>query len=532
MSNYMSPEIVITQYEKCSQDKQNFMRVWQDISDLIVPTKNDILNVSIPGESKYNNIYDNTPIVSNEYLAGALHGMLTSPTSPFFGLSTGNLDLDNDDDVREWIQDVVRTMHDQLNNSNFQTEVHEYYINLCGFGNGPLLIEEDVKEMFRFSSRSLKEVCIHENSKGYVDTFYRSFKYKPRDFMDEFDQKDLPQEIKDDFKNGKTNEREVIHTVYPRELLQDYTQSKFPFISQYVLREKKINLSVGGYREFPLVFGRWSRVSGEDYGRGPGERALPSARTLNEMKKTTIRGAQKVVDPPVQMPDDGFVLPLITRPSGINYYRAGSQDRVESMFNDSRIDFGYQAMDREIVAIREAFYVDQLKLREGPQMTATEVQERIDQALKIMAPMLGRQQSEFLAPLIMRCYGIMERRGAFKKPPPKITGKLLKIYFSSVMAQALRSSEITNIQRTFQATAPLVAVNPNVMDNVNADKTFKRIAKLQNFPQECLNKEGEVQKIRQQKQEAAQQQAAMAKAQASADTVGALSQAAKNVQPG
>ena len=49
-------------------------------------------------------------------------------------------------------------MHMVINNSNFQTEIHEYYLNLVGFGNGPLWMEEDVENVVRFASRHVKEV--------------------------------------------------------------------------------------------------------------------------------------------------------------------------------------------------------------------------------------------------------------------------------------------------------------------------------------------------------------------------------------
>lgn len=528
---YLSAEKVLEQFQHCSNEKLMQSSIWQAIKDIMLPTKSDPLNESSPGEAKFNQIFDSTAMVSLEDLASALHGMLSNPTSFFFGLTTGEPDFDNDDEVRLWIQDVVRKMHMVLNNSNFQTEVHEYYLDLVGFGNGPLLMEEDVNDIVRFSERPLKEITIKENSKGRIDTFYRHFKLSPRGFYDEFGEENVPDFIKEQYKDGKTVEHEVIHAVYPKELAGYDSKSKFPFISQYILKEKKKDILVKGYREFPLVFGRWTKTAGESYGRGCGEKALPEAKTLNEMVKTTVRGAQKVVDPPLQMPDDGFILPLITRPAGVNFYRAGSQDRVEPIFNDSRVDFGFQVIEQKTMKIREAFYVDRLKLRDGPQMTATEVNERIEQALRFMSPMLGRQQAEFLSPMVMRLYGICERRGLFKPAPAKLKNKSLKIYYSSVMAAAQRMSEMTQIQRTFQAMAPLVAVNPMVMDLINADKTAKHIAKLQNFPQECLNNEREIAGVRQARQEAQANAQAQAEAQTGADTINKVSSAVKNLRP-
>lgn len=506
-----APEIVLKRYEASKSNRMLFESLWQDIADVCIPRKNDIMHTNVPGERKGRSIFDSTAMTSLEQLAGALHGMLTSPTAYFFSLSTGNPDTDQIDDVRMWIQDTVRQMHDTMNNSNFQTEVHEYYIDLCAFGGGALSIEDDAADIVRFTSRPLKEIYVDENSKGIIDTVYRCFKWSPRDLVDEIGYKVLPEEIQKEYDDGKASEYEVVHAIYPRVYKEGKQPSKVihTFVSQYILVAKEVLLSEEGFREFPMIYGRWSKVSGEKYGRGAGEKALPEALTVNKMTEVTLRGAQKVVDPPLQAPDDGFVMPLITRPGGLNYYRAGSNDRITPIFNDSRIDFGFQAIDSRTTKIREAFYTDQLKLREGPQMTAAEVQERSEQALRFLSPMLGRQQYEFLAPMVSRVYALMNRRGKFKPAPKQLAGKPLIIKFASVVAMAQRYSEMTSISRTFNALAPLAAIDPAVYDNIDTDKSFKIIAGLQNFPQEMIRRTTDVGNMRAQRQQQQQQQQQM-----------------------
>ena len=52
-------------------------------------------------------------------------------------------------------------------------------------------------------------------------------------------------------------------------------------------------------------------------------------KMLNKMSEVTIRAAQKQVDPPLLVPDDGFMLPIRTVPGGLNFYRSGTRDRIE-----------------------------------------------------------------------------------------------------------------------------------------------------------------------------------------------------------
>jgi hypothetical protein len=518
---YRAPEKIIERFNELDSGRWNFLNIWQSVADLMIPFKNDIIKVNAPGESKFNNVYDSTAMSSLEYLAGALHGMLTSPTQYFFGLTTGNFETDQRDDVRLWVQDTIRTLHDIINNSNFQTEVHEYYIDLCGFGNGAIFEEEDIKDVVRFTSWPLKSVVIDENFKGEIDCVYYKYKVTTRAIMDEFSKNPnalIPDKVKQSYDNKKDQEWEIIHAIYPRDLAYG-PPSKFPFISQHVFVEGKADILVGGFREFPLIYGRWKKVSGEMYGRGPGETALPDARVINEMAKVTLRAAQKVVDPPLMAPDDGFVMPIITRPAGINYYRAGSNDKIEPLFNGAQIDFGFQAIDSKRQSIRQAFFIDQLQLNQtGPMKTATEVNTLVEQALRFLSPMLGRQQNEFLAPMVERTYGIANRRGLLKQAPPALAGKKLSIVYSSVMAMAQRMSEMQNIQRTFASIAPIMSLDPRAGLNFNADRSVRHIAKISGFPQEMLNTEKERDAIKQQQAQAeanlqaASQQAQNAKA--------------------
>jgi hypothetical protein len=531
---YLGAEKHIERYNKLKGNRGNFENIWQQVADVMIPFKNQIQKSSSPGESKLNDIYDSTAMISLEYLAGALHGMMTSPTSIFFYLSSGDPKFDSRDSVRMWLQDTVRAMHDALNGSNFQSEVHEYYIDLCGQGNGSLFMEEDDKEIVRFCSWPLGEVVVDENSKGVIDTYYHMYRLNARGMADEFGIPNLPERVRSCLENGRSDEFEILDCVHPKMKgeMNDKVNPKFPFISRSIFVPDKSDIHVGGFREFPLIFGRWSKVSGEIYGRGPGEKALPEAKVLNEMTKVTLRAAQKHVDPPLQAPDDGFIMPLITKPAGINYYRPGSQDRIEPIFANGQVDFGFQAIDMKRAQIREAFYVNQLALREGPQMTATEVNQRVEQALRFLAPMLGRQQSEFLSPLVSRLYAIMSRRGMLPAVPPELDGKPLKIVYSSVMAMAQRLSEMQNIQRTFSAITPLASIDPKVMHNFNVDRGARYIARMHNFPQEMLNTEKERDTIRKQLADAQAQaqetQNNMAQAQTLNDVMSATAKTQAN----
>jgi hypothetical protein len=526
------PKKVIEICNALKAERSNYEQLWQELADYGMPRKDDVVTQNTPGQKKYVNLLDSTMMTSNELLAATLHGLLTNPSSYFFALTTGNPLLDAYDTTRFWLQSTARKIHNVLNNSNFQTEVHELYLDECCFGFSPMQIEEDTELIVRFNTRPIREVYCKENSKGVIDTLYRIYKATAQDLMDDFGEKSLPKKVLDAQKESKPDKFEVIHALYPRSIVPDDKGSeKFKYVSQYILVSEKANLSVKGFYEFPYVVPRWTKAAGEVYGRGPGEKALPEAKTLNKMTETTLKGAQKVVDPPLQAPDDGFVMPLATKPGGLNYYRSGSEDRIEPIFADARIDFGYQAIEMKQRQVREAYYIDQLKLREGPQMTATEVMERTEQAMRFLAPMLGRQQFEFLQPLIERVYSIMERRGEIDDVPQELAGIPLKVQYISVVAMSQRLSEVQAVRRTMQDIAPFMSIDPNARDNFNCDNAIKGIAKLHNFPQEMLNTQNEIGSIREQRSKEIQAQQQVSQGMNEADQISKIATAASKVMP-
>ena len=75
-------------------------------------------------------------------------------------------------------------------------------------------------------------------------------------------------------------------------------------------------------------------------GRSPAMVALPDVKMLNLMSKTIIQAAQKQIDPPLLVPDDGFLLPIRTQPGGLNFFRSGSRDTITPLNTGANIPIG------------------------------------------------------------------------------------------------------------------------------------------------------------------------------------------------
>jgi hypothetical protein len=497
---------LLSRYEKLEGQRQNWETHWQEVADYMQPRKADVTKQRARGDKRMEQVFDSSPIQAVELLSASLHGMMTNPSTPWFTLRFKDEDIDNEDEAKIWLESATEVMYTAFNRSNFQQEIFELYHDLITFGTAAMFIEEDDEDIIKFSTRHINEVFIAENDKGRIDTIYRRFNISARAAMQKFGEA-VSSDVQSAFKKDPYKEVEILHAVYPRSDFNPNKKDKknMPFESVYIEFKNGNELSVSGFREFPFVVPRYLKASNEIYGRSPAMTALPDVKMLNEMCKTTIKAAQKQVDPPLLVPDDGFLLPVRTVPGGLNFYRSGTRDRIEPLNIGANNPLGLNMEEQRRDAIRAVFYVNQLQLQQGPQMTATEVIQRNEEKMRLLGPVLGRLQSELLKPLIDRVFAILLRNNMLPQAPEFLSGRDIEIEYVSPLAKAQKSTELQSIMRAIEILGSLANVAP-VFDYVNFDNLVKHLADIVGMPQKLLKSQNEVNA---QRQQAAQQQEQM-----------------------
>ena len=515
---------IIKLMDSMATDRSNFESIWEEIGKYIVPFKDDVTSDLVPGSKKGHTIFDSTGVRSNTELASALHGFLTNPTEQWFGFQTGDEEVDSRDDVQKYFQTVALILMNTMNNSNFQTAIAETFEEIGSFCTAVMKVVEDDEFDIRFLTHPIRWYYIKENSKGIVDTIYHRFEMTVPQLIDEYGEENIPPELLDGYQRIADRKHEV------RILIAPWKKYRLPkgkhgmgYVSIHILTNSSSRdnnrhvLKLDGYFENPFIVARWSKVPGEVYGRGPGFKALPEIKLLNKYRETRIENIQLRTTPPIQVPDDGVLLPVRIAPRAINFYRSGSKDRID------KIDLGGDMRaDNEEVAelkqsIREAFLLDKLQIREADRMTAQETAIRRDENLRLLSPNLTRFNSELFRPMIERSYRVLERRGRFPEPPPILNGKDVKITYLSQIARAQKTARADSVTRTIQLIAPMLNAKPEMMDNFDGDEMSRYAASTFDLPHKILTDVEEVKKIRQARQKAqmeiAQQQQQMQQAE-------------------
>ena len=494
---------------------------WQEILDYVMPRKADIVTKRTKGEKRAEILFDSTAITSSNLLAASLQGTLTSSSLQWFHIRTRTPELNRERDVQLFLEDSAKRMYDAFNDSNFNTEVHEMYLDLVTIGTGALFVEEGLegyeKSGLHFKALHIAEFYIQENTKGFIDTLYRKYKLTARQAVQEFGEENVGEKILQANKEKPDKNFNFIHAVEPTadyEKQMGKANTRLPFHSCHVCEEDKMIVRGGGYNEFPYLVVRWSKATGEVYGRSPSYNALPDIKTLNKAVELGLKAWSKAIDPPLLVQDDGVIGRVRMTPGGITVIRNDSA--VKPFIGGANMQLNDFKENQLRTAIRQAYYSDQLQLQQGPQMTATEVQVRYELMQRLLGPTLGRFQSEFLNPLIERVFGLMVRANALQELPEILDGQTIDIEFVGPLARSQRMEEAVAVERLYQLAMQVTQLDPNVMDVIDHDKAIRMRAELLGVPKNILRGIEEVNQMREAKAQMAamQQQVMMEKEQA------------------
>lgn len=495
-------------FNQMASDRATFNAQWDEVAKVVCPDAARFSSeFNTPGERRNQELYDSTGVHANELLASGFYSLLTSPSQRWFELLTNDDDVNADREVELWLREVSNRMYAEMSRptTGFITAVHEVYHSLGAFGNGILFVtESDDLKSLRFVSLPLQECYFAESAGTRVDTLYRKYKRTAAQLVKTFGINAVSDHTRELYEKNNNQEKiDVLHIIEPKQDSREYQ-------SCYIEYELGHILSKGRFEECPFMCPRFYKTSYEVYGRGPGSSALPDLKMLQQIAKTTIKGAQKIVDPPLMIPDQGFIGDIRTMPGGISYFRSGlsSEDRIIPLQTGGNPGLGVDLSQDIRARVREMFYIDQLQLNNGPQMTATEVIQRTEERMRLLGPVTGRAQAELLGPCVIRTFGLLSRAGRLPNPPEIMMDPSVKlrVVYQSPMMKAQEQTEANGLLRVTQLVAPFMSIDPSVMDVFNPEAIARGVGHMYSLNPNFFRSEEEVQAIRQQRAEQQQQQ--------------------------
>jgi len=501
---------VVQMFDRMKLEKQEYEATLQEIKDLVRPHAADFNRRGTTGDVRSTAIYDSTPVQAADELTNALTSNTTPSTERWFGFEAdGDPELNRDPEAIKWFEEVADIVYAEYSNSRskFYPSVYETNADLVAFGTDNLGQEWDAENgHILFRAHPLADTYLSQDWTGTIDSVCRELEYDTRQLVQQF-----PQAAEwDDFKNDTKQEKKwcVIHSVHPRKDASAgaYSAKGKPFASCWVLKDKCVTLSEGGYDSLPYHTTRWSVMPGEIYGRGPAMLCLPSIRLVNRMQYTLLKAAERAVLPPMVVPNDGFAPQIKIGPDSLIFKEPGAEN-IEFLRYEGSLPVTMEMVEMVRNDVRKSFYADWVKFNQkSERQTAYEISELVDQQLRMMGGVNGRLNNEKFGPCLSRTVELLSSHRKLPEAPQILQGKRFKISYQSIAARAQISSKATAIGRFMQESIPMFQVNPEAIDAIDVDALIQESAYYRGVPRRIIRSVEAIQTLRQDREQQRQMQ--------------------------
>ena len=494
-------------------------RTWdshfQELGEYMRPRRADFTTTRHPGQKRTERQFDGVPMQAARGLASALDALLKPKTEKWFTGSTGDEELDDQPEVKAWLEEATDITYDQLYSpeSRFLQRSAEVDNDLVVFGTGLLFIgERRGTGGLLFQSAPLASTWIVENSDGDIDTIFRRSIFTARQAEQKWGRDQLGSNTVEALTNNQPDQEfQFLQVVMPREerVAGQADKLNMPFASIIIDIKSEHKVGEGGFHEFPFAVPRWETSTGEVYGTSPAMIALPAVKTVMQQGKTLLRAGHIAVDPPTLRPSGAVISSLRNWPGGDMTYdpsllmKTGGKNPVFPLVSGANIPLGREMQNDTREQIWAAFFRNVLQLpTEGPQMTATEILERKSEFIRTIGPTFGRLEADYPAVVVERSFAILLRNDFFPDPPDALEGQNIEFRFVSPITRAQKQIEAASVPKTVADIEPLAALNPALLDNFDDDQITRDVAEANGMPQKWIRTTDDRDAIRQARAEA------------------------------
>lgn len=505
---------LLKKVEKAEGERGTWESHWTEIAELVIPSYSDMFStkgMSTPGKKKTEKMVDSTAPAALVRFSSVMESIQTPREQTWHMLRPIDPYLTKDRQTKLWYETANNLLfrYRYAPNANYASQQNEVYTSLGAFGTGCLFVDKPKeKKGLRYKAIFLGEVYFVENHQGVIDTVYRVFTMTTRQILQQWGDK-APKELHEEYKSKPEAEHQIVHCVFPR---ADRDPARIDFKgmmyeSVYICRDLRYQLSEGGYHNMPYIVSRYTTIPGENYGRGPAMQVLPAIKTLNEQKKTVLKQGHRTVDPVLLAFDDGVLDSFSLKPGAINYGGVSAEGRpLVHALPTGNLAIARDMMTDERMIINDAFLITLFQiLVETPEMTATEVLQRAREKAALLAPIMGRQQSEALGPMIEREIDLMMMQELLPPITPAMreAGADYKVEYDSPISRMQKAEASSGGLRMFQYAAEIAAQtqDPSGLDWFNVDEMIPALAEAQAMPASWMRSKEQVEQIRAGRQE-------------------------------
>lgn len=432
-------------YEKAKSLRENFVDLFEECYEYALPQRESFYYEAV-GQRRDDKIFDETAVVGVQEFASRLQQGLVPNFARWADFRAGS-EVPNEarESVDNELDEVTEYVFEVIQNSNFGQEIHESFLDLA-VGTGILSVSEgDAVNPIVFSAIPLPHVVLDTGPDDRIDHVYRERHVRNSDIPLMYKKARISQKLQSKIQSHPDERVKVLEVVcrdYSVKNDEAYLFYAIDCTNKEIIREEKYQ----GVGSNPFICFRWSKCSGEVYGRGPLINALSAIKTTNLTIELILENAQMAISGIYQMEDDGIVNPdTISLVPGTVIPKAAGSRGLEPIRAAGSFDVANLVLSDMRLNIKRALYNDMLGNPDRTPASATEVAERMADLSRRIGSAFGRLQAELVQPVLQRVVYILKKQGRIELPT--INGREVKVRSVSPLAQAQANQDITSVAR-------------------------------------------------------------------------------------
>ena len=465
-------------------EKNKYAPALQEIGKYLLPAAQDIVSTyqTSKGAVRTVNTYTAVPALAATRMGAGVYAYLMPVGQHWFTVKAVEDEQNEIIEIKRWLSMFRISVHQALWQSNYQREMYSCIQQLCIFGTACISVMWD--DGLFFENHRLRDIAFEVNHKGAIDTVFRTKWMTCRQAEGQFGRVPMGKSIDQEriLHPYSIKKFKFVHAVYPNDEHDRFKIGSFPFVSVWVNESDKQIVKTGGFYEQPYVVVRFTTVPGELLGRGPAHDLLPEIKMYDRMRRTFIESSERAHNPPWWMTSESVIGQPITSPGAIIYGHPHSES-PKPLITGVNSQLNAEMLSQQAELIERGFFNDLFDvLAHYRNMTATEVEARMEEKMVLLSPAINGQKGELTDPVINRVGKIMIRHNLII---PKPEGLQTEIIYTGRLAMAMSTMQSNALGSVMAKWAPYLETHP-VFDNVDMDMAFKHDARAHGVPETLL----------------------------------------------
>lgn len=496
---------IIREVETEKADRGNFESLWTQAARRVHPRGDNFQGRNVtPGERRTGWQFDSKPVLANERFAAVFLSMTMPPSELYHGLRAEKRQIRKDIEVKNWCEQSRDDMFQMRYSarSNFVGQINEVLMSLGAFGTGMMFLDDRPGRPPNYRSLGLEKTWIREGDDGKINYGIRQLDLKALQAISMFGAAALPDQIINAAQKEPNKTYAFYQRIRPRHTINKsarFSPESMNWQSDYVCELEKKHLESGGYRTFPIAVARYVTTTNEVYGRSPAMTVLADIKMKNEIWRTILRSSHHMAEPTMLLADDAALAPFQMQPGFRNKGYIKSTDGTplaQQLKWEGDLQPALLVAQSADEDIKDAFLMRVFELMlTRPDMTATEVLERLRERGILLTPSAGRFFGEFVGGLGERELDVMQARGQLSEMPELLAevGGMVEVTDNSPLARAQKAERAIGFDRTLQQVIPLQQANPEepIMKRFKTAEILPELAEIHGMPINWLYTEEE-----------------------------------------